>query len=613
MGSCKSTFSKWGELLMPNDYLTTDTELTSVANAIRTKGGTSASLVYPTGFVSAIEAISTGTDVSDTTATASDVRTGKYFYTAAGVKTQGSIVNGSATTPATTITANPSISVSNSGLITATASATQSVTPTVSAGYVSSGTAGTITVSGSNTSQLTTQAAQTIHPSTTDQTIASGKYLTGTQTVKGVLLTNLDAGNIKKDVVVKVGDSTDDDCVTSVTGTYEGGGGGNPTAEENDVIFIDYDGTIRYSYSASEFANLTALPANPTHNGLTAQGWNWTLSDAKTYVAANHILVIGQMYVTNDGKTRLYIYLDNTARNTIPLYWYQSDSDGVSIDWGDGTSAQTFSGSGNKDTTHTYANAGNYTISLTVSSGCTLRLGQSAQSSALFGKTSNEYKCFPNVLKKVELGTNIVSTNNYAFYYCMSLKYITIPQNITSVGNYAFSYCYSLKTVISPNATTSLGEYAFSYDYSLDTVSLSKSITSIGQYQFNNASTLNKISYPNSITTIPNQGLYNCSSVKHITIPNGITTINASAFNNCYGLTSVTIPSSVTEIKGYAFGNCYCVYEYHIRPTTPPTLAATSVFSSIPSNCVMYVPIASLDTYKTASIWSNYASKMVGE
>lgn len=42
------------------DYLTTDTELASVANAIRMKGGTSAQLVYPTGFVSAIEAIPTG-------------------------------------------------------------------------------------------------------------------------------------------------------------------------------------------------------------------------------------------------------------------------------------------------------------------------------------------------------------------------------------------------------------------------------------------------------------------------------------------------------------------------------------------------------------------------
>ena len=39
------------------DYLTTTTELTSVANAIRNKGGTSAPLSYPTGFVSAVNAI----------------------------------------------------------------------------------------------------------------------------------------------------------------------------------------------------------------------------------------------------------------------------------------------------------------------------------------------------------------------------------------------------------------------------------------------------------------------------------------------------------------------------------------------------------------------------
>lgn len=42
------------------DYKVTDTELTSIANAIRTKGGTSAQLEFPTGFVSAVQAIPTG-------------------------------------------------------------------------------------------------------------------------------------------------------------------------------------------------------------------------------------------------------------------------------------------------------------------------------------------------------------------------------------------------------------------------------------------------------------------------------------------------------------------------------------------------------------------------
>lgn len=91
-----------------------------------------------------------------------------------------SVGSGSATTPATTITANPTISVGSDGKITATTSATKSVTPTVSEGYVLSGTAGTITVSGSNTEQLSTQAGTTITPTTSQQTaVAAGKYTTG--------------------------------------------------------------------------------------------------------------------------------------------------------------------------------------------------------------------------------------------------------------------------------------------------------------------------------------------------------------------------------------------------------------------------------------------------
>lgn len=43
-----------------------DSDLTSVANAIRTKGGTSAQLAFPAGFVSAVQAIPTGTTPTGT-------------------------------------------------------------------------------------------------------------------------------------------------------------------------------------------------------------------------------------------------------------------------------------------------------------------------------------------------------------------------------------------------------------------------------------------------------------------------------------------------------------------------------------------------------------------
>jgi hypothetical protein len=76
---------------------------------------------------------------------------------------------------------------------------------------VSSGTAGTITVSGSWTRQLTTKGAITYTPTTSNQTIASGTYLTGTQTIKGD--TNLTSNNIKSGV-----------SIFGVVGNYEGSG-----------------------------------------------------------------------------------------------------------------------------------------------------------------------------------------------------------------------------------------------------------------------------------------------------------------------------------------------------------------------------------------------------
>lgn len=100
-----------------------------------------------------------------------------------------SVSSGSATAPATISGTSASVST---GTNTLTLSKTISVTPSVSAGYVASGTAGNSSVS--LTASVTTKAAATITPTTSNQTIASGTYLTGTQTISGDA--NLVAGNI---------------------------------------------------------------------------------------------------------------------------------------------------------------------------------------------------------------------------------------------------------------------------------------------------------------------------------------------------------------------------------------------------------------------------------
>ena len=103
------------------------------------------------------------------------------------------VSSGSATAPASISGTSASVSA---GTNTLTLSKTVSVTPEVSAGYVASGTAGNSSVS--LTASVTTKGAATITPGTSDQTIASGTYLTGAQTIAGDA--NLQASNIKNGV-----------------------------------------------------------------------------------------------------------------------------------------------------------------------------------------------------------------------------------------------------------------------------------------------------------------------------------------------------------------------------------------------------------------------------
>lgn len=149
------------------------------------------------------------------------------YYPATASK---SIASGSASTPNTSITTSPTISLNSStGVITASVSASRSVTPVVSSGYVSSGTAGTVSVSGSNTIQLSTQAAKTITPSTSRQmAVVPGKYTTGE-----VVVAAMPEGSAGKPTATKSVVSNHSISITpSVTNTtgYITGGTKNGTA-----------------------------------------------------------------------------------------------------------------------------------------------------------------------------------------------------------------------------------------------------------------------------------------------------------------------------------------------------------------------------------------------
>ena len=221
-----------------------------------------------------------------------------------------------------------------------------------------------------------------------------------------------------------------------------GGGGGGESAKWDDVTFIDYDGSVLYSYSLAEAHALTELPALPSHDGLVCQGWNWTLEAIK---ALNRPVTVGAMYITDDGATRLHIRIATVGRMTVPLYIGQTVSNGVSIDWGDGSAAETLPGTGNVNTSHTYAEPGDYIISLMPDDGCTLSFGAGSSSYCVMGPTGSNGKVYCNMLQEVYIGKNVTGINAHAFYFCYSLASVTIPDGVTSIGSVAFYSCYGMR------------------------------------------------------------------------------------------------------------------------------------------------------------------------
>lgn len=264
-------------------------------------------------------------------------------------------------------------------------------------------------------------------------------------------------------------------------------------------------------------------------------------------------------------------------------------------------------------------------------------------------------------MTNVTIGNSVKEIGNIAFLGCTGLTSVTIPKSVTKIGKSAFAVTY-ITTVIYNAEDCQISEFDYTgdpvFDSKVKSVTIGKdvkkipdcmfykcsglesltfeypsSLESIGDWAFNGCTSLVNVEIPGSVTTLQYCAFYDCSGLENITFqtPSSLATIGEWVFNRCNSLTTVKLPESLKKLENCAFYNCeglnyliipasvetigdnafgYCsdlkkIYNY----SNIPQAINSTVFAGIDkSTCSLYVPKAEIETYKKATVWSEFKS-----
>lgn len=226
-----------------------------------------------------------------------------------------------------------------------------------------------------------------------------------------------------------------------------------------------------------------------------------------------------------------------------------------------------------------------------------------------------------NHLHDIVFGKKLKTIGKYAFYnignaYATNRPQFKIPKSVTSIGEKAFLQGKINKITFENGGRCDIGYCSFSGCASYSTFSIdTNSIRKMESYAFAGFTGLTSVRITNlsgfTSSNATGHQFGNCPQLRSMTIiANGSAKI-PSNFVNGNSLTAVTL-GGITEISN-SYGinsgnNSASVRTLTMLDTTPPTIGTTSISMFNPT--VIYVPASAVSTYKNASGWKDYSSKI---
>jgi hypothetical protein len=189
---------------------------------------------------------------------------------------------------------------------------------------------------------------------------------------------------------------------------------------------------------------------------------------------------------------------------------------------------------------------------------------------------------------------------DYALYGYTMLSSVTISKNIDSIGKEAFYGCENLTKVdVKDIAAWCNTDFTTAFSNPL----------AIASSLYINGEPATTISLK-GVESIKSKVFQGCNNIRSFEADDSLKTIGEEAFRGCMELKQVNLGNGITEIGGKAFMGCFALNSVTVMRADPPTLADKYVFDYNAEDRKIYVPSASLDTYKSHVDWNRYADSI---
>ena len=216
-------------------------------------------------------------------------------------------------------------------------------------------------------------------------------------------------------------------------------------------------------------------------------------------------------------------------------------------------------------------------------------------------------------VEEIVLGEEVTSVGDRAFVRC-SMNSIKMSDNLIRIGNNAFWECYHLTSIEFSNNLEYIGEWAFAGCHALPSVTIPKSVKCIDAIAFQWCYALTKVVVnSNEVVARDNEQFYTLMScfgkqVKEYVLGEDVKKIAYIAFAQSENLTSVTIPGNLTCVDDSAFHECTSLTDVYCYAEQVPETGKDVFVSSNYKNATLHVPAASIDAYRNAEQWKDFAN-----